>query len=187
MRLQESLPRLTLLAGLAGVAAMVGYVTLFWDSSQPAALLRSAGVAVDFTVEQPRGIVYDERGTVVRRFQAERLVHYRADDRAELEQPRFEAIGNDGTVWSGAGRDGSLWGDDRLELRGAVSIVDAAATTRLDTERLQWQADTQLVSTDVAVRLIKDTHTVTAVGLRADLGRDRVELLQQVEGTHVIR
>lgn len=187
MRLQESLPRLTLFAGLAAVAAMVGYVTLFWDSSQPAALLRTAGVEIDFTAEQPRGTIYDERGAAVRTFQAERLVHYRADDRSELEQPRFQVVDGDGTAWSGAGRDGTLRGEDQLELRGSAFIVDAAGTTRLDTEQLQWHAATQLVSSDVAVRLVRETHTVTAIGLRADLGSDRVELLQQVEGTHVIR
>lgn len=187
MQLTESLPRLSLLAGLAGFAAMLGYVTLFWESNQPAVLLRfPEEVAIDFTASQPRSVSFDESGAPARRFSAERLVHFRNGDRSELDRPIFQATTERGTIWHGEADEGTLYGEDEVELRGNVEIEDAAATTRLRTEALRWHNPSQEVTTNVAVVLEKDTHIVRAIGMRADLNRDRVELLQQVEGVHAI-
>lgn len=186
-RRHDSLPRLGLMAGLAGVAVMMGYVTLFWESSQPATLLRTLdGVAVDFSMQAPRSIEYDNTGRPVRIYSADELVHYRAGDRSELAQPVFEVIGDDGTVWRSNSREGTLVGADQLNLRGSVVVADATETTQLHTEALQWDAAGRQLTSTVAVRLIRHTHRVDGIGLRADLARDRIEVVKQVQAIHVI-
>lgn len=187
MKMPESLPRMSLLAGLAGVAAMLGYVTLFWDNTQPAALLRGAdAVAIDFRALEPRGVTYGEDGFPRRSFSAAELVHYRLGDYSEFSSPVFEIVASDNTVWHSNSLRGSLDRDDVLELSGNVLVADAGRTTQLQTEALRWDERNQQASSDLPVLLIHQTHTIRAVGMRADLASDRVELLNQVEGLHVI-
>lgn len=183
----SKLPRLTLLAGLAGFAAMVTYVTLYWDSGQPAMLLRAANPnQIDLYVEQPRGAKFDVTGKRVQSFSAERMVHYLQNDHAVLTAPEFELVSSRGDIWNTTARTATLIGDTEVQLRGDVVIVDKPGARRLTTEALQWYPPQQRVESKVAVTLVQRLHTTRAVGMQADLNTDRIELLHQVEGHHAI-
>ena len=183
----SKLPRLTLLAGLAGFAAMVTYVTLYWDSGQPALLLRAPDPnQVDLDVEQPRGAKFSTDGKQVQSFSAERLTHYLLNDHAVLTTPEFRLVTQRGDIWDATSVTATLIGDTEVQLRGNVVIVDQPGSRRLKTEALQWYPPQELVESKVAVTLVQGLHTTKAVGMRADLNTDRIELLHQVEGNHVV-
>ena len=183
----SKLPRLTLLAGLAGFAAMVTYVTLYWDRGQPAMLLRAQDPnQIDLYVEQPRGAKFDAEGKQVQSFRAERMTHYLQNDHAVLATPSFELVTTRGDTWEATARTATLIGENEVQLRGDVVIKDRGNSRRLNTEALQWYPPQQRVESKVAVTLVQQLNTTKAVGMRADLNTDRVELLRQVEGNHVI-
>jgi LPS export ABC transporter protein LptC len=183
----SKLHRLTLLAGLAGFAVMVTYVTFYWDSSQPAMLLRAPDPnQVDLYAEQPRGAKFDADGKLVQSFRAERLTHYRLNDHAVLAAPVFQLVTDRGDIWNTTARTATLVGESEVQLRGDVMIADQPRTRRLNTEALQWYPPQQRVESKVAVTLVQQLHTTRAVGMHADLNTDRIELLHQVEGTHVL-
>lgn len=187
MARDRRLPRLTLLAGLAGFAAMVTYVTLYWDSGQPAMLLRAADPnLVDLYVVEPRGARFDTEGKQVQTFRAERLTHYMMNDHAVLAAPQFQSVSGNGDTWSATSVTATLIGDTEVQMRGNVVIVDQNGARRLNTEALQWYPPQERVESKVAVTLVQRLHTTKAVGMRADLNTDRIELLHQVEGNHVI-
>jgi LPS export ABC transporter protein LptC len=182
-----SLRRFTLQAGLAGFLLMVGYLTLFWESSQPAVLLRAANAnQVDLYAVQPRGSRFNESGQLQQSLRAERLTHYHNSDHSLLQAPRFTSLGDNGEVWHSSAREGTLVGEESVHLRGDAVIVDDIDHSRLRSEKLDWYPPSQRVETDVAVTLTQGGHTIRAIGMRAELDRHRVELLHQVEGTHVL-
>lgn len=183
-----SLRRFTLQAGVAGFLLMLGYLTLFWESSQPAQLLRSlAADPVDFYLVEPRGVRFDSSGQPQQTLVAERLTHYQGSDQSLLQTPRFSAVSSSGETWHGSAREGRLVGDEQVQLRGDVVLVDDADGTRLRSEALDWFPNAERVESDVAVHFSQTGQTTTGIGLRARLDSRRIELLHQVEATHVLR
>jgi LPS export ABC transporter protein LptC len=183
-----SLRRFTLQAGVAGFLLMLGYLTLFWESSQPAQLLRNLTAdPVDFYLVEPRGVRFDSRGQPLQTLAAERLTHYQGSDQSLLQMPRFTAAGSRGETWSGTAREGRLIGDQQVQLRGDVVLVDDKDGTRLLSEALDWFPDGERVESDAAVKFTQAGQTTTGIGLRARLDSRRIELLHQVEGIHVLR
>lgn len=183
-----SLRRFTLQAGVAGFLLMVGYLTLFWESSQPAVLLRALGAnPVDFYAVQPQGVRFSISGEPQQTFAAERLTHYQLSDHSELNAPSFSAVNSKGETWRGTARTGKLVGDREVQLRGDVLIVDTSGRTQLRSEALDWYPQRQRVESNVRVTLTQPDQTTTGTGLRARLDSRRIELLHQVEGIHVLR
>lgn len=181
------LPRFTLLAGLLGCAAMATYLTLYWDSNPPAMLLPQTPDRnrIDLYADQAHGVKFDASGRPVQTFSSPRVTHYALRGETVLEAPVLQLLTSDGKVWDGVARTGVLVGDDQVQLRGDVVIHDAGNTTQLQTQALDYFPKRGEVTSDVAVLLSRDHDTTRAVGMRADLNTNRIELLHQVEGTHV--
>ncbi len=187
MNLHLDYKRFTLQIGLAGFALMVGYLTLFWEGSQTVLLRDAQDNPVDFYAERLSGQRFDPQGRLLQTLTAERMTHYRASDEALLIEPRFMSIGSDGRRWHSEAREATLFGEERVLLRRDVLINEIGGAARLTTERLTWYPPGQRVETDAPVRLVDTGHTLRGVGLRADLERQRSELLHRVEGLHELR
>jgi LPS export ABC transporter protein LptC len=179
--------KLTLLAGASASLAMVGYLGLYWDSNPPASLLpyRADQERVDLYAEQVRGTKYDETGRVVQTLQSVSMKHYIPSNQTRLTTPIVESTGRDGKIWDTNAVQGTLIGDDEIQLQGDVTIRDRDRTMQLRTETLRYFPDRGEAATEVAVTLRKQNDTTQAIGMRADLNRNRVELLHQVESIHV--
>lgn len=179
--------KLTLLAGASASLAMVGYLGLYWDSNPPASLLpyRADQERVDLYAEQVHGTKYDETGRVVQRLQTVSMKHYIPSNQTRMITPIVESTGRDGKTWDTDAAEGTLIGDDEIRLQGDVTIRDRDRTMQLRTETLRYFPDRGEAATEVAVTLRKQNDTTRAIGMRADLNRNRVELLHQVESIHV--
>ena len=179
--------RFTLQIGLAGFGLMVGYLTLFWEGSQTVLPLGSASNPVDFYAEQLDGRHFGLDGKLQQTLIAERMTHYRDSNESLLIEPRVTSIGNDGRRWYGESREATLFGDESVQLRRDVVINEIDGSARLTTERLNWHLPSQRVDTDLPVTLVQTGQTLHGTGLRADLEKERSELLHDVEGLHELR
>lgn len=180
------IPRITLLAGIAAVFAMVLYLTVFWDSNPPASLLTGRDPdRVDLYAEQIHGLKFDSNGKQVQELWATAMHHFPERNYSQLNAPRLLSLGNNGELWNTTAATGILVGDDEIQLNQQVVITDRAKTTRFDTEKLRYFPDRHQASTDVAVRLSRFDDVTTAVGMRVDLNSRRIELLHQVQSTYV--
>lgn len=182
--LHLDLKRFTLQISLTGFALMVGYLTLFWESGQDVLPRDPATNPVDFYAEQLRGEHFDPQGQLQQTLTADRLTHYRTSNEALLIEPRFMSRGSDGRQWRSEAREATLIGEESVQLRREVVINEQDGSARLTTERLTWYPPGQRVETDAAVTLTQTGHTQRGIGLRADLAKQRSELLHQVEGIH---
>lgn len=180
-------PRPTLLAGLGGCLVMVTYVMLYWDSNPPASLLsyQADSDRIDMYAEQVYGTKFDETGKQVQTLRSVAMQHYLNSNRTLLTTPVVTTTSKQGEIWDTTATQGTLIGDDEILLQGAVVISDRDRTMQLHTETLRYVPSRSEASTEVAVQLRKINDTTRAIGMRADLNRNRIELLHQVESTHV--
>lgn len=182
-----SLPRLALLAGVGAVIAMALYLTLYWDSNPPISLLsrQTDPNRIDLYAEQVHGIKYDVSGRPLQTLWATRMDHYPVRGESVLQTPVLLSVGKDGEVWNTTADTGTLIGDDEIQLHNRVVITDSKKTMQFATEALTYFPDRLEATSDVAVTLSRLGDTTTAVGMRADLARNRIELLKRVTSIHV--
>lgn len=178
---------LTLLVSACGSLAIASYLGLYWDSNPPASLLpyRADRERVDLYAEQVHGIKYNETGRVVQNFRAVSMEHFQPSNQTKLTTPVVESTGRNGKIWDTTAVEGTLIGDDEILLKGTVTIRDRDRTMQLRTETLRYFPDRGEAATEVAVTLRKTNDLTRAIGMRADLNKNRVELLHQVESIHV--
>lgn len=186
MRIGSRLHKLTALAGVGAAAVGVIYLTLF-GSDAPSTLLNRdiSADRIDLYVDQPSGRKFDEQGHLIQTFTATRLEHFLKSNQSEMTAPQFQIFTRRGDIWNGTAARATVIGDSEIRLRDNVAIVDAAATTRLTTEQLNYFPQLQRVDSAVRVHIRRATDTTQSVGVRADLNTNRVELLSRVEGVHV--
>ncbi len=180
-------PRPTLLAGLGGCLAMITYVMLYWDSNPPASMMPYPQDAdrIDLYAEQVHGIKFDETGKLVQTLHSISMQHYPDSNRTLLTTPVLETTNKRGEIWNTNASTGTLLGDDEILLQGAVTVSDRARTMQLHTESLRYLPSRGEASSEVAVTMNKLNDTTRAIGMRANLNSNRIELLHQVESTHV--
>lgn len=178
--------RIVLLLSLGAVIAMMLYTTLYWDSNPPLSLLANKPDKnrVDLFAEQVHGRKFDDSGVLVETLRAQRLDHYPERGESVLAAPVVEAQGRDGKMWNITAAQGTLIGDDEIRLQHDVVIVDRAQTLRFESERLDYFSAKQEATTDAAVKLQRLADVTTAVGMRANLDTNRIELLHDVDSLY---
>ncbi|MET0377737.1 MAG: LPS export ABC transporter periplasmic protein LptC [Spongiibacteraceae bacterium] len=179
--------KLTLLAILGAGAAFLTFLAVL-NSDDPTNLLSRvvAGDRLDLYVVQPRGTKFDEEGRLTQTFEAERLNHFPDSNHSELAAPRFHIYTKRNAIWDGTASTATLLGDSEVRLRDNVVITERGGTTQLNTSQLNYFPQQQKIDSAVAVTMKRAGDTTTAVGMRADLNTNRVELLSRVEGRHVL-
>lgn len=178
--------RIVLLSSIAAVLVMVLYTTLYWDRNPPASLLTGQADKnrVDLFAEQVHGIKFDSTGKLVETLWAQRLDHYPERGESVLAAPVLESQSKDGKVWNTAADTGVLVGDNEIQLQKNVVIVDREKTMRFESEKLSYFSDKQEATTDVLVKLRRLADITTAIGMRANLNTNRIELLHNVDSLY---
>lgn len=179
--------KLTVLAILGAGTAFLTFLAILNSDNSTSLMNRiGSGDRMDLYVVQPRGVKFDEDGRQTQTFEAERLTHFADDNHSELAAPRFHIYTKKNVIWDGAATSGTLLGDSEIRLRENVVITERNGTMQLSTSQLNYFPQQQKVDSAVAVTMKRASDTTTAVGMRADLNTNRVELLTRVEGLHVL-
>lgn len=178
--------RLTALAVLAGSGALLTYLAVLNSDTPPLMNHVTGSDPIDLYVVQPRGAKFDENGRLTQTLEAERLTHFQGSNRSELIEPRLHIHTKKNAIWDGDARTGTLLGDSEIRLRDNVVIAERDGITRLTTSQLNYFPKEQKVDSAAGVVMKRASDTTTAVGMRADLNSNRVELLSRVEGRHVL-
>ena len=143
--------------------------------------------APDLYIEQPRWQMFDKTGQLKREMYAGRLEQWPGEARARLTKPRLQLTDGQQQVWRARARHGWIPEDQRsvmlneqVELRREASNSGLAVTT----ESLRIADKGDLIETDQPVVLTSGNWHFSATGLRAELGRQQLELLGNVRGIH---
>jgi lipopolysaccharide export system protein LptC len=173
-----------LLAALAGASYWYSQAGRYGSLASPV-----SREGPDFIVDGVTLTQFDETGRATNKLFAEKMEHYAADDRAELQQPRYVSLRPDQPQLEARAQKALVEGSgERVVLTGNVVITratgaDGEGPMRLATERLVALPDLEQYSTDAAVEMDRDGSFVKSVGMDYDNIKRVVKLHSKVRGT----
>ncbi len=129
----------------------------------------------------------DDRGLPEQRLAAEQMLRYADDHSMELMQPRLTLYVTDEAPWQIDAAHGHVSGDGtQIQLGGGVRVTrnENGEQLELVTDDLLLQPRERYAETDAPLTLNHSQGRVDAVGLRAYMKDERLELLAQVRGNH---
>jgi lipopolysaccharide export system protein LptC len=132
--------------------------------------------------------VMDETGQEIYRIESDTMTHFPEDEHFKLTRPRFDITRPDGTIWHITAEHGQSTPDnDQLWLLGEVDIrrpgTSKISGLHVKTSDILIKPDEEIAETDNAVTITAEGYLVTAVGLKADLRKNLLELRSRVRGT----
>ena len=180
--------------GLSGllllVAAVLGSSYLFLrarDETSVAAPERSLGVG--YYARRARLTGTDDTGRILFRIAADEVEQQPADGSVAMRTVSLDYDPTAELPWELTAAAGTLpAGGKMVELSGnvvATSREDGSPAAIIRTDFLRFDPETRIAETDRKVVIEYAGSTVNAIGLRALLSEDRLELLSAVEGRYV--
>jgi lipopolysaccharide export system protein LptC len=182
--------RVTAIIAVLLIAALAG--ASYWYSQAERYGSRATPVSregPDFIVDGVTLTQFDAMGRATNKLFAEKMTHYAADDRAELQRPRYVSLRPDQPQLEARAQKALVeGGGERVVLTGNVVITRAPGTDgegplRLATERMVALPDLEQYTTDAAVEMDRDGSFVTSVGMDYDNIKRVVKLHSKVRGT----
>ncbi len=147
----------------------------------------AASALPDLYIEQPRWDRFDAQGRLATQLRASRAEQWPGEPDTRLIEPRLQIRTLHQGHWLLQAERGRLAADGgplQLEQQVVLRPGDASQGPVLTTGRLNIAAGGELMETDAPVVLRSANWHFTAGGLRAELGRQRIELFNPVRGTH---
>lgn len=173
-----------LLAGLAGVTYWFSQAGRYGNLANPV-----SREGPDFIVKGVTLTQFDAAGRATNRLYAETMTHYAADDRADLQQPRYVSLRPDQPRLEARARQALVeGGGERVVMTGDVIITRSAGGNgeppmRLATEKLVALPDFEQYSTDLPVEVDRGNSMIRSVGMDYDNIKRVVKFHSKVRGT----
>jgi LPS export ABC transporter protein LptC len=175
--------------GALALAAVATAATLWLQlhTSRSGPAQASVAALPDLYIEQPHWDRFDAQGRLATQLQASRAEQWPGEPHTRLVQPQLQIGALHQRHWQLQAERGRLAADGRTLLLEQQVVLRPDAASRgpvLTTERLSIAAGGDLVETDAPVVLQSANWHFSAGGMRAELGRERIELFNRVRGTH---
>ncbi|MCL6415230.1 LPS export ABC transporter periplasmic protein LptC [Aestuariirhabdus sp. Z084] len=143
---------------------------------------------VDFYLDNAQVTRFNELGKPDHRLKAERVNHFPHNDTTMIREPRVILIRDMGERLISARSGKLLPGNEDLELWDDVSMTmlsrEGLETGRLDTDFITLYSEQQLAETNRPVVITSPEGITHAVGMKAHLNQDRVQLQSNVRGIY---
>ncbi|WP_426416088.1 LPS export ABC transporter periplasmic protein LptC [Aestuariirhabdus sp. LZHN29] len=143
---------------------------------------------VDFYMQNAQLTRYNEHGALDHRLNAVEVNHYPHNDTTMISEPRMTLLKADGERHISARSGKLLPGSEDLELWDDVVMrvlaQDGSERGRLDTDFITLYSGQELASTNRPVTITTPSGVTRAVGMKANLNQDQVQLLSNVRGTY---
>ena len=175
---------IVLLASLAGVSYWYSQTTRLKKISSPV-----SREGPDFVVNGVTLTQFDETGRATNRLHAAELMHFAADDHAELAQPRLISLRPNQPQLEARAKSANVEaGGERVLLSGDVVVTrapgrDGSPPMQLRTQQLTAIPDLDRYSTDVAAEIDNGDSVVRSIGMDYDNVQRVIKFRSQVRGT----
>lgn len=179
-------PSSWMLIGLS--AATAASLWLYLHTGQRDSMPHLVAELPELYIDQPRWTMFDPQGRLSRLLHAQRLEQWAGEEAARLIQPQLTINDRQQRQWRVHARTGWIYPDDRPFLLEQEVVMhqrpENNSRLSLKTTRLRIDRSGDGVETDAAVVLQAGSWHFTSKGMRANLGRQQLELLAQVRGIH---
>jgi LPS export ABC transporter protein LptC len=139
------------------------------------------------SIAEPEWTFFDRHGRLEKKLSARGMEQWPDEESAYLTRPMVEISDQRQQLWQARALHGRIYSDDRrliLDQKVVVRREPAAAGPVVTTDQLWISGEGDLIETDAPVVLRTGSWHFNSEGLRANLGRQHIELLGQVRGIH---
>lgn len=176
----------TSIAVMAGLVLLV-FLLFYAETGTPPALTGNTQVKLqpDFYLIKSSTKEYDETGKLDIIMNSESLQHNPKDDSISLRKPYFQVYQNGIASWRIKALSGTAYNSgSKIDLEQRVEIINDNKRTSLTTPQLFVYPNKKRASTDKPVTLRNDNGFTRAIGMKADLEKKHIALLDQVRGQY---
>ncbi len=144
---------------------------------------------IDYYFRELEVVRMDEQGRPREKLSSQQLLHHDSSDSATLIAPRIRLRDEQGQHWQLKADSGVLLQQgEELDLHGQVSLSRSASPgssrLRLESEHMSIRPREGYAESDAPVRISDARATINALGMRAYIDEQRLELPAQVRGTY---
>jgi len=184
------LNRLYLFLSIVLVATLVFFLGAGGDFQQqkPKERISKVGQVPDFFISRSMSQVFNTTGELHYTVEATRTDHFENVTTTTFAKPLIEMYRHGEKAWQISSVDGSAYNQgERIELRKDVVIKelqDAPGPLTLETPALDYFPDREYAETNQAVIIRTGKDRTNAIGMKAYLDKDQLQLLSTVRGIH---
>lgn len=150
----------------------------------------------DYFLQHFTSTTMNKTGKPAYQIKAERLEHYPDDNSMSLQKPRFSFYKNNIKSWIAQANEALiLHKDDKTHLKGDIILQQILTTgknskknnapIKLTAKQLTIEPKRKLAYTKLKIKLHKGNSTIQAVGMRADISKNKIEFLSRTR-SHII-
>ncbi|MCI0400326.1 MAG: LPS export ABC transporter periplasmic protein LptC [Gammaproteobacteria bacterium] len=174
------------------VLALISAWVLKQIAEPPRSIRPDQSHVPDYYVEDFTTLVMDEGGSPQNKLRAEFMAHDPQDDSTRLVRPTLEVFREGRPPWYVTADSGRVTSDNEvIQLLGVVRMWRNNDKGERDVEVITSDVrilrQMEYLETDRDATLRTNTTVINAVGMRAYLDDNRLELLSQVRGYHELR
>ena len=167
---------------LAATVTAVAFEWLFFKDNEPVPDDGPKTAQPQWYIKTARIWKFNEDGKRTQLATADRVRYFQEEDIAYLNNPKLTSFAEEGDeVWRTTADFGQFRGDfDTFDLRENVKITNSDDSMTLTTKQLILVQSTNTAETDKPVVFNNGVNKTSAVGMRAWLDQEKVELLADV-------
>jgi len=133
-----------------------------------------------------RSLEYEKSGKLKGTLEAPSMQYYSGEKVVKLVDPRYFFHDDNAEGWSVTSRKGHFFDkQDMLFLEGNVVLTNHQNGNHLNTEEMQLNLQDNIASSNILVTITQGPDTISALGMVADLSKERINMKPNVESTYV--
>lgn len=172
-----------------GCALLLGF--WWWQHTEQQTLAAKPSWIPDYYLTNATVSQYNQEGILSSKISAERFTHIQEFGTTDMIKPRFNFyIAGSDTDWFGKANEGLLLDSGaQINLTGDALVTNGPDIDRplsLKSQSLRFFPQQNYAESDQQVSLVAKYSQLTGTGMRLNLDNQRLQLLQQVKGTHSI-
>ncbi len=176
----------TIVAGTATLVLLV-FLLSYSETGAPPTLNTEATTnkLPQYYLHKVKTIEYDEAGRPDIKFSGETVKHDPVQNNTQIDSPEFLLFENGIHNWTVSSQSGVMHGQgEQVDLEQKVLIESTDGETILKTPQLAVFPQKKLAKTGKPVTLQNPNGFTRSIGLNADLGKKRIDLLNEVRGQY---
>lgn len=147
----------------------------------------------DYFLKNFTATTMDETGNPAYKVKANHLEHYPDDDSMKLQKPDFSFYNDKLKIWTAQANEALvLKGGEKIQLTGNVILKQILSSNKnalpmiLKAENLTIEPDKNLAHTKSKIKLLQGQSYIQAVGMRADISKNKIEFLAKTRSHYVL-
>lgn len=146
----------------------------------------------DYFLKNFTATTIDKKGKPAYQVKAQHLVHFPDDDSMKLQYPLFSFYENNVIIWTAQANEALvLQNNEKIFLNGQVifnqvSLDKNTPPITLTAEQLTIEPEKNLAHTKTKVNLQRGSDVVQAIGMRADMIKNKIEFLHNTRSHYVL-